>query len=173
VLVCNHVTFVDWLVIGGTVRRPVRFVMHASFQQNPLLRFVTRQARVIPIAGAKEDPDMLQRAMDAVARELDDGQVVGIFPEGRLTSDGAIAGFRPGIERIVARNPVPVVPMALNGLWGSFFSRMGGRAFSRVPRRLGSRLFLVAAQPVPASEVTAAGLESTVRELWSRRPERP
>jgi 1-acyl-sn-glycerol-3-phosphate acyltransferase len=150
------------------VKRPVRFVMYAGYRGNPFARWITAQAKVIPIAGAKEDPEMLQRAMDAVARELDDGQVVGIFPEGHLTKDGEIAPFRPGIERIVARNPVPVVPMALNGLWGSWFSRHGGVAIQKLPRRFWSRVSLTATAPVPAEQVTADALRERVADLWSK-----
>lgn len=173
VIVCNHITFVDWLIVGGAVRRPVRFVMYAGYQGNPLFRFITSQARVIPIVGAKEDPEMLKRAMDAVSRELDDGWVVGIFPEGHLTADGQIAPFRAGIERIIARNPVPVIPLALNGLWGSWFSREGGAAMRGAPRRFWSHVWLTASEPIPAEAVTAKVLEEAVTALWHRRPDAP
>ncbi len=173
VVVANHVTFIDWLIIGGAVTRPARFLMYAGYYKNPVGRFIMDQARVIPITSAKEDPRLLETAFDAVARELDDGNLVAIFPEGSLTANGAIDRFRPGIERILARNPVPVVPVALNGLWGSFFSRRDGPAMSRPPRRFWSRVWLAAAEPVPAAAATAATLESQVRAMWSRRPESP
>src|SRR5690606_23192166 len=115
-LVCNHVSFMDALILGGCIRRPVRFVMYYRIFELPLLRFLFRTAKAIPIAGRKEDPVLLERAFDEVDRALANGELVCIFPEGGLTRDGAIAPFRPGVERILERRAVPVVPMALRGL---------------------------------------------------------
>ncbi|MGD2056428.1 MAG: MFS transporter, partial [Gammaproteobacteria bacterium] len=126
VLVCNHVSFIDALVIAGCCRRPPRFVMYYKIFNIPVLNFIFRTAGAIPIASAREDPEMLARAYDRISRYLEQGEVVCIFPEGRITGDGEIHTFRPGIMRIIRRNPVPVIPMALQGLWGSFFSRKGG-----------------------------------------------
>jgi 1-acyl-sn-glycerol-3-phosphate acyltransferase len=127
VVVCNHVSYMDALVVIGCCRRPIRFVMDHQIFRIPLLSFVFRTAGAIPIAPARENPEVLTQAYDRVARYLEAGEVVGIFPEGRLTEDGEICPFKTGIERIVQRTPVPVVPMALRGLWGSFFSRRYGR----------------------------------------------
>ena len=118
----------DALVIGGSVRRPVRFVMDHSIFKIPVLGFIFRTARAIPIAPAREDPDALQKAFDRIDAELADGEVVCIFPEGKLTRDGEMNEFKRGVEKILERRPVPVMPMALRGLWGSFFSRRGGKA---------------------------------------------
>ncbi len=101
----------------------------------PLLNFVFRTSRTIPIASAKEDPAMMERAFADVASALAAGDIVAIFPEGRITDTGEIYPFRPGITRILEATPVPVIPMALRGLWGSFFSRKDGAAMSR-PWRL-------------------------------------
>jgi 1-acyl-sn-glycerol-3-phosphate acyltransferase len=165
VLVCNHVSFVDALVIGGACRRPVRFVMDHHIFKIPVLSFVFRAGRAIPIAPAKEDAALMARAFDEVAAALAEGDVVCIFPEGRLTSSGEIGEFRPGIERIVARSPVPVVPLALRGLWGSFFSRKGGAAMRRPFRRIWSRVGLVAGTPIAAEAVTAGLLRTEVVTL--------
>jgi 1-acyl-sn-glycerol-3-phosphate acyltransferase len=166
VVVCNHVSFVDALIIGGTVRRPIRFVMYYKIFKIPVLNFIFRTARAIPIAGAKEDEALMNKAFDEVAAALAAGEVIGIFPEGALTADGEIAPFRPGIDRILERSPVPVVPMALRGLWGSIFSRRDGYLKrARLPRRFWSRIELVAAPPVPAAQAGAAVLEAQVREL--------
>ncbi len=109
---------------------------------------------------------MLERAMDAVSATLQAGGVVAIFPEGSLTSDGEIQTFRPGIERIVARDPVVVVPMALDGLWGSMFSRKGGKAFRKpVPRGVRSRVRVAIGAPIPPEDVTAGGLQQVVTSL--------
>jgi 1-acyl-sn-glycerol-3-phosphate acyltransferase len=165
VLVCNHVSFVDALILGGSVRRPARFVMYYKIFQIPLLSWFFRTVKAIPIAGQKEDPQMMERAFDQVSQCLKDGDVVVIFPEGAITQDGEIAPFRAGIERIIQRDPVPVYPMALRGVWGSFFSRRGGPAMAKVPRRFWSRIELVVGDPVPPHAVKAALLQQKVAEL--------
>ncbi|HEX4924100.1 MAG TPA: MFS transporter, partial [Bdellovibrionales bacterium] len=142
VLVCNHVSFIDWLIIASATQRPVRFVMHHSFMKIPFAGWIFRDAKVIPIAGSKEDPEILNEAFDRIAHELRAGELVCIFPEGAITHDGEVAKFRPGIERILKETPVPVVPMALDGLWGSFFSRKGGNALRKPFRRFWSRVSL-------------------------------
>jgi 1-acyl-sn-glycerol-3-phosphate acyltransferase len=165
VLVCNHVSFVDALIIGGLVRRPVRFVMHHRIFAVPVLSYLFRAARAIPIASRREDEALLEAAYRAIDDELAAGHLICIFPEGALTADGRIAAFRPGIERILARRPVPVVPMALRGLWDSWFSRRGGRAVLKRPRRFRAHIELQAAPPVAPTKVTAPGLEMIVRAL--------
>jgi len=165
-LVCNHVSFMDPLLLMANLRRPARFVMYYKIFNTPLLRFVFRTAKAIPIAGYKEDPAVLQGAYDLIDEALAAGEVVCIFPEGGLTRDGEIAPFRPGVEKILARRPVQVVPMALRGLWGSVWSRrdsMLGRA--RLPRRFRARVELVIDVLVAPEQVTASTLEMRVREL--------
>jgi 1-acyl-sn-glycerol-3-phosphate acyltransferase len=135
VIVCNHVSFVDALVIAAACRRPVRFVMDHNIFRIPVMSFVFRTSRAIPIAPAKEDPAMMEKAFADVAQALKDGDIVVIFPEGRITDNGEMYPFRPGIKRILDATPVPVIPMALRGLWGSFFSRKDGAAMSK-PSRL-------------------------------------
>jgi 1-acyl-sn-glycerol-3-phosphate acyltransferase len=164
-LVCNHVSFMDPLLILGSVRRPVRFVMYYKIYNTPL-RPLFRAAKAIPIAGAKEDPDLLRRAFEEVDAELAAGNLVCIFPEGGITRDGDIMPFRPGVEKILAARAVPVVPMALRGLWGSVFSRRDsllGR--SRLPRRFRSKIELVAGPAIAPDQASAEVLEARVREL--------
>ena len=122
-LVCNHQSLADALVITAACRRPIRFVMYYAIFSVPGLRFIFRSMKAIPIAGAKEAPAVLEQAYDEIAAALADGQLVCIFPEGQLTPDGEIGPFRPGMVRILERTPVPVIPMALSGLWRSIFSR--------------------------------------------------
>jgi 1-acyl-sn-glycerol-3-phosphate acyltransferase len=161
-LVCNHISFMDPLILMGSVRRPVRFVMYYKIFNIPVLRFVFRTAKAIPIAGYKEDPAVLEAAYEAIDAALADGEAVCIFPEGGLTRDGQIATFRPGVEKILARRPVPVVPMALRGLWGSMWSR---RRKLRLPRRFRARVELVVDVVRPPEQSSAAALETRVREL--------
>jgi len=122
-LVCNHQSLADALVITASCRRPIRFVMYYAIFDVPVLSFIFRSMKAIPIAGSKEAPQVLEKAYDEIAAALADGQLVCIFPEGQLTRDGEIGPFRPGVMRILERTPVPVIPMALSGLWRSIFSR--------------------------------------------------
>jgi 1-acyl-sn-glycerol-3-phosphate acyltransferase len=165
-LVCNHVSFMDPMVIMGCVRRPVRFVMYYKIFETPVIKYLFKAAKAIPIAGRKEDAALMERAFAEVDRELAAGHIVCIFPEGGITRDGTIQRFRPGVERIIAQRPVPVVPLALRGLWGSIFSRADtalGRL--RLPRRFWSRIELVAGPAVAPADATAEVLEARVREL--------
>jgi 1-acyl-sn-glycerol-3-phosphate acyltransferase len=165
-LVCNHVSFMDPLLLMANLRRPTRFVMYYKIFNIPLLKFVFRTAKAIPIAGQKEDPAVLQRAYDEVDAALADGDLVCIFPEGGLTKDGEIAAFRPGVARILERRPVPVVPLALRGLWGSVWSRRDSMLHrARLPRRFRARVELVAGAPYAPDDVRLATLEERVRQL--------
>jgi len=165
-LVCNHVSFMDPLVLMANLRRPARFVMYYKIFNIPVLKFVFRTAKAIPIAGQKEDPATLQRAYDEVDAALADGDLVCIFPEGGLTKDGDIAPFRPGVARILDRRPVPVVPLALRGLWGSVWSRRDSMLHrSRLPRRFRARVELVAGAPYEPADARLDVLEARVRQL--------
>ena len=164
VLVCNHVSFVDALVIGGAIQRPVRFVMDYRIFRIPVLNFVFRTAGTIPIASARENPEMLEKAYERIDAYLKDGEVVCIFPEGCITDNGELCPFKKGITRIIERTPVPVIPMALRGLWGSFFSRWGGTAM-RYPRGFFSRIALEIGAPWQPSTVTPEGLQMKVAEI--------
>ncbi len=163
VLVCNHVSYVDALVISAACPRPIRWVMDHRIFRIPLLSFFFRTARAIPIASAREDPEMLERAYEAIARELADGQVVGLFPEGKLTSTGDMNEFRGGIMRILERSAVPVVPMALSGLWQSLFAR--NRDKLRHAAKLFPRVQLAVGGPIPPAAVTTEGLHAEVLAL--------
>lgn len=165
VLVANHVSFVDWLLVFSVSARPVRFVMEYTYMKPKVLAFLYRDAKVIPIASEDKNPQILAHAYDRIAAELEAGQLVCLFPEGAITSDGQLQPFRHGIERIIERTPVPVVPMALVGMWGSFFSRRWGRAMSRPFRRVWSRVSVVVGEPVPPEEVTAEVLAERVAAL--------
>ncbi len=162
VLVCNHVSFVDALLIGGAVRRPVRFVMYYKIYKLPVLNFIFRTAGTVPIAGRNEDLLIYDAAFKKIAEYLRAGELVCIFPEGKLTGDGEINEFKSGIERILAENPVPVIPMALQGLWGSFFSRDPNKGLFR---RLWSRIKLVAGAPLSPEVADRQLLQAQVAEL--------
>jgi 1-acyl-sn-glycerol-3-phosphate acyltransferase len=165
-LVCNHVSYMDALILAGAIPRPVRFVMHHRIFAIPGLNWIFRTARAIPIAGAREDPALMQRAFDEIDAALANGELVGIFPEGALTQDGGIAPFKSGVDRILARRPVPVVPMALRGMWASMWSRRDSKLRrARLPRRFRAHVEVVAAPAVDGATATAQSLEARVREL--------
>lgn len=165
VLVANHVSFVDWLIVSSACPRPVRFVMHHGFFKIPLMGWFFRDAKVIPIASGYESAATMRAAFDQIARDLEEGELVCIFPEGKITKTGELNTFRKGVERIVARTPVPVIPMALCGLWGSFFSRKGGAAMRRPFRRFWSRIELRVGEAIAPQDVTAEALARRVAEL--------
>lgn len=162
-LVCNHVSYVDALVISAACGRPIRWVMDHRVFDIPVLRLFFRTVKAIPIASGRENPQMLRTAYAAIERSLADGHLVGIFPEGRLTRTGEIGAFRNGITRILHESPVPVVPMALSGLWHSVFARNHdkllhvARLFPRIRLRVGA--------PLAPSAVTPETLQWVVREL--------
>ncbi|MGB9092377.1 MAG: MFS transporter [Pseudomonas farsensis] len=161
-LVCNHVSFVDALLIGGAIRRPIRFVTYYKIYNLPVLNFIFRTAGAIPIAGHSEDAKVYERAFERIAQYLADGELVCIFPEGKLSSDGEIDVFKAGVNRILKDTPVPVIPLALQGLWGSFFSRDPNKG---VFRRLWSRVTLVAGEAIPAEMAKPGTLREQVSLL--------
>ena len=161
-LVCNHVSFVDALLIGGAIRRPIRFVMYYKIYNLPVLNFVFRTAGAIPIAGRGEDEATYERAFARIAQYLADGELVCIFPEGKLSSDGEIDVFKGGVNRILQETPVPVIPLALQGLWGSFFSRDPNKGFFK---RLWSRVTLVAGAAIPVEAAQPEALREQVSLL--------
>ncbi len=169
-IVCNHVSYMDALILGGAIPRPTRFVMYYKIFQIPVASWFFKTARAIPIAGAKEDPDTMQKAFDEVDKALSEGEIVGIFPEGKLTTDGEIAEFKAGVEKILARRAVPVVPIALKGMWASMFSKRDSKLGRlRVPRRIRAHIEVEAGPVVPAAEASAEMLEAKVKALRGNR----
>ena len=169
VVVSNHVSYLDAILLSASIRRPMRFVMYYRIFNIPLLRFFFRHAKTIPIASAKENRQLMEAAFEQVDAELAAGNIVCIFPEGAITRDGEIQRFRPGIERILRARPVPVVPVALCNVWGSWFSRRSRGGLRRIPGRLFAKVPVVVGQPVPAAEASAAKLEMLVRTLRGDR----
>ena len=159
------------LILSACIPRPARFVMYYRIFNIPVLRWIFKTAKAIPIAGARENPEIMQRAFDAVDAALAEGELVCIFPEGALTRDGQIAAFKSGLEKVLDRaaargQRVPVVPMALKNLWGSMWSNRDSRLRrARLPRRLRARIEVLAGVPVPGDEASAALLETRVRAL--------
>jgi len=165
IIVANHVSYVDAIVIAACVRRPIRFIMDHRIFQVPVLNWLFRTMQAIPVASSREDPALKEAAFAEAAKALRAGEIVGIFPEGTLTPDGELARFRPGIERMVKETPVPVVPMALRGLWGSLFSRPHKGRATRRWLGMFPRIALIAAPPVPPGSATPEALHTQVLAL--------
>jgi 1-acyl-sn-glycerol-3-phosphate acyltransferase len=164
-VVCNHVSFVDALVLSAAVHRPMRFVMEAAIFRIPVARLVFRGMKAIPIATGREDRAVREAAFATVLAELAAGELVCIFPEGRLTADGGVGEFRPGLMRVMREAPVPVVPVAISGLWGSLFSRRYTGLARWLPRRLWARINVAIGAAVPPAEVSPERLRERVLAL--------
>jgi 1-acyl-sn-glycerol-3-phosphate acyltransferase len=163
-LACNHVSFVDPLILGGFIRRPVRFIMYYKIFNVPVLKWVFKAAKAIPVAGYKEDPEMFEQAFKSVREALADGDLVCIFPEGGLTPDGTLQEFKSGVERIIKETPVPVVPMALNNLWGSMFSRKD-KLKDRRPRKFLAKIDIKAGKIIQPENVDRNKLHKIISKL--------
>ncbi|MCY9875685.1 MFS transporter [Vibrio natriegens] len=164
-IVANHVSYVDALILMGTSTRPVRFVMDKSISEMPVLKYVFRHAGVIPICSPRKCTETYKQAFEQIEQALHNEEVVCIFPEGRLTSDGELGEFRPGVEKILKRSPVPVIPMALKGLWGSFFSHKGGHALTKRPKRFWSKIEVKIGQVLGPVQLDRHKLQQEVQEL--------
>ncbi len=162
-LVCNHVSYVDALIIGGSVPRPVRFIMLGRIFDIPVLNFVFRTGRAIPIESPRVNADIYERALEEIREGLEAGDLLCIFPEGKLTTDGSIDTFKRGVESILAVTPVPTIPLALQGLWGSFFSHKGG-TFKNTGR-IWSRVTIVAGEALDPEGLSAETLRAHVARL--------
>ena len=166
ILVCNHVSFVDAVLLMAASPRPIRFIMDHRIFATPVLGAMFRMLKAIPIAPRSEDPVAYQRAFDQAAAVLADDELLCIFPEGGITRDGTLGEFKPGVMKILETQPVPVVPMALQNLWGSFFSRIDGAAMTKPFRRgFWSPVGLVVGDPVPAAAISPALLRERVAAL--------
>jgi 1-acyl-sn-glycerol-3-phosphate acyltransferase len=172
VLVANHVSFVDAVLLMAASPRPIRFIMDHQIFKVPVLGWVFKLAKCIPIASHKDDMATYQRAFDEAAQVLREGDLLGIFPEGNITRDGQLQPFKGGVVKILdhARADglnVPVVPMALTNLWGSYFSRIerGGAMTHPFRRGIFNRVGLNVGPAVPAAQVTPGQLQARVAEL--------
>jgi 1-acyl-sn-glycerol-3-phosphate acyltransferase len=174
IVVCNHVSFVDAVLLMAASPRPIRFVMDHRIFKVPVLGWLFKLGKAIPIAPRGEDPAAYEAAFTAADAVLAEGDLLGIFPEGGITVDGTLQPFKGGIMKILERRQVPVVPVALVNLWGSFFSRAeGGRALVKPFRRgLFSRVSVVAAPALAPAAVTPEALHAEVAGLLRSHGER-
>ncbi|MEC7307794.1 MFS transporter [Vibrio gigantis] len=162
-IICNHVSYMDALLLSAVCPRLIRFVMEEDYTKLPPIRRFLKRAGVIPISATNRSS--IRNAFKEVERALHEGHIVCIFPEGKLTSDGEVAEFMRGMELIIKRSPVPVIPMALKGLWGSYFSRYKGRACKGLPTRFWTKLEIEAGEPISPKEASCETLRQSVSNL--------
>ena len=172
ILVCNHVSFVDAVLLMAASPRPIRFLMDHQIFKVPVLGWMFKLAKAIPIAPRTQDPLAYEAAFEAAAQVLNDGDLLAIFPEGGITKDGTLQEFKGGIMKIVQRAQadglnVPVIPMALTNLWGSFFSRVekGGAMVRPFRRGIFSRVGLNVGPAVASAHVEPTDLRNRVASL--------
>jgi len=170
ILVCNHVSFVDAVLLMAASPRPIRFIMDHRIFKVPVLGWLFKLGKAIPIAPRNEDPVAYEAAFAAAAQVLREGDLLAIFPEGGITRDGTLQEFKGGIMKILEQQAVPVIPMALTNLWGSYFSRIeqGGAMVRPFRRGWFNRVGLNVGAPMAASEVQLEGLRERVAGLLVR-----
>lgn len=162
-VICNHVSFLDGILLSAASPRMMRFVMEEDYANHPLVRRFLKRAGVIPIAAGRRET--IRQAFDLIEQALKDGDLVCIFPEGRLTKDGEMHEFQRGVEMIIKRTPAPIVPLALKGMWGSYFSRYKGRACQGLPQRFRAQIEIEAGEPVLAQDTDCKQLFDIVAKL--------
>jgi 1-acyl-sn-glycerol-3-phosphate acyltransferase len=138
--------------------------MYYKIYKIPVLNFIFRTGKAIPIAGRSENPEILENAYRRMHEVLEEGDVLGIFPEGKITADGELNEFKRGIDKVIAQQPVPVVPVALCNMWGSLFSRRDP-LHKRRPYKFWSLIELRIGKAIPPEEVSAERLQQEVQKL--------
>lgn len=164
-IVCNHVSFVDPALLLGVLPRPARFVMWHSIYELPVVGNVFKWLKSIPIGNSRSRPELVEAAFDEIADALDNGELVVIFPEGGITHNGELNKFQPGIDKIIKRTPVPVVPMAIRGMWGTWLSRKRGRAMKGFPNSFMRKLTVVVGDAVPPELANRVLMQEQVLKL--------
>jgi 1-acyl-sn-glycerol-3-phosphate acyltransferase len=162
-MICNHVSYIDALLISAASPRLIRFVMEADYANFPIARYILRRAGVIPISANRAST--IRQAFNEVENALTAGELVCIFPEGKLTDNGEMGPFLRGSSMILQRVPVPVIPIAIKGLWGSYFSRYRGRACKGLPSKLRPQIELEIGEAVAPSKAMAEVLHAKVISL--------
>jgi 1-acyl-sn-glycerol-3-phosphate acyltransferase len=170
-LVCNHISYADAVVLFGSIDRRTRFVMEDIYHRIPVLNWAFRGARTIPISSLLKSRKKFEEGENSAVDAIRNGEMVFIFPEGRLSPAGEIIPFKRGVMRILEQQPVTVVPVAIRGLWGSYFSHGGGKPALKGFPKLSLRRRLVTVKfgdPLEASKAALESMQQQVAQLHAQ-----
>lgn len=166
ILICNHVSYMDGMVINAGVNRPVRYIIDEDIYNVPGVHYFMSLNNAVPIAPRRES---VEKALETVTEGLKNGDVFCIFPEGQLTYTGNLARFRLGIEWMLKKAPVPIIPMALSGLWGSILSRKDlGKFYRFIPRSFRRRVTLLCAAPMDGTTTSVSHMQQAIMRLMNQ-----
>ncbi|MHC4213388.1 MAG: AMP-binding protein, partial [Planctomycetota bacterium] len=162
-LICNHVSWVDGLLLNATQQRHIRFLVYRDYYNKWPLRWLFKLGKYVPIS-AEDSPKQLIRAFRKARAALDAGELVCVFAEGAMTRTGVMLGFRGGFERIVKDSDYPIIPIYLGGVWGSIFSYYYGKPLSTLPKKFPYPVTINFGEPMP-TDTTAEQIRQQVAEL--------
>ena len=165
VVIANHVSYIDAIIFHALIPRRTRFVMDNEIYSVPVLNWLFRSVGAIPVTDPRIDRHIVRQSYELIANALEKDEVVVIFPEGGITRNGDVMPFKKGIEKIIKRTPVPIIPMALQGMWGGWSSYANGAPFSSIPRGILSRISVVTGTKIEPENVSAAELFKVICEL--------
>ena len=165
-LICNHVSYMDGMLINAGVKRPVRYIIDEQIYHLPGIHYFMRLNGAVPIAPRRES---VERALETVSEGLRNGDVFCIFPEGQITYTGNLSRFRFGIEWMLKSNAVPVIPMATSGLWGSVFSRKDyGKLTRFIPKSFRRKLTLRCGKPMDGATINISHMQHAIMDLMNK-----
>ena len=166
ILICNHVSYMDGMVINAGVNRPVRYIIDEDIYNVPGVHYFMSLNNAVPIAPRR---DSVEKAIAIIAEGLNNGDVFCIFPEGQLTYTGNLSRFRLGIEWMLKAAPVPIIPMALSGLWGSILSRKDrGKLYRFIPRSFRRRVTLRCGAPMDGTTTSVSRMQHAIMHLMNQ-----
>ena len=165
-LIANHVSYIDGILIQTGINRPVRFVIDQQIYDIPVINYFMRYNRAIPILAKKTH---VEAALDVISQGLEARDAVCLFPEGRLTYTGNLGRFKPGIEWIIERDPVLIYPIAIEGIWGSIFSRKYIKSkYYWLPRKIRPKITLICGDAIHPGDVRVNHLQRVVLSLKNK-----
>jgi 1-acyl-sn-glycerol-3-phosphate acyltransferase len=164
-VIANHVSFMDGLIINAASKRPIRFIIYDKIYRQPIVHHFMRINRAIPIDGNRES---VRNALNAVSEGLSNGDLIVIFPEGSITYTGNMVRFKFGIEWMISKNPVPVIPVVLGGLWGSVLSRKYINSKTRwFPKTFRRKIAAICSEPIAPKKATVNYLQKKIMQIKS------
>lgn len=165
-IIANHVSYIDGLMLQIGVNRPIRYMIDKRIYNLPIVHYFMKINRAIPILPKKE---AVEKALDKISVGLENGDLICIFPEGRITYTGNLGRFKPGIEWIIERDPVPIYPIAISGLWGSMYSRKYIKSRYRwFPKGFRSKITLRCGDAIHPGHVRVNHLQRIILELKNK-----